>query len=227
MKSKHILIIEDDTDINNILKEILESNGYNTTSAYSGTESTIYLDKIKFDLVLLDLMLPGLDGESILEYIRSSNNVPIIVISAKDDVRLKAKLLRIGADDYITKPFDNEEVLARVITNIRRYNHQNEDDVDELIFKDITLNKKSKSIKVSSKKLSLTNKEYKIIELMLSNQNKVFSKSNLFESVWEEDYAYDDNTINVHMSNIRNKLKKINEKEEYIETIWGMGYKLV
>ncbi|MEG2247109.1 MAG: response regulator transcription factor [Peptostreptococcaceae bacterium] len=223
---KNILIVEDDGDINRILQEILKSNEYNIISAYSGTEAIIYLDKIKFDIILLDLMLPGMDGEKILNYIRSKSSVPVIIISAKNEVKLKSNLLRLGADDYITKPFENEEVLARVITNLRRYNLQRTNDIEELKFKDITINKTSRVITVGSKPLSVTSKEYKILELMVSNKTKIFSKANLFETVWNESYACDDNTINVHMSNIRNKLKKINEKEDYIETIWGMGYKL-
>ncbi|MGL5755830.1 MAG: response regulator transcription factor [Paraclostridium sp.] len=223
---KNILIVEDDGDINRILQEILKSNEYNIISAYSGTEAIIYLDKIKFDMILLDLMLPGMDGEKILNYIRSKSSVPVIIISAKNEVKLKSNLLRLGADDYITKPFENEEVLARVITNLRRYNLQRTNDIEELKFKDITINKTSRVITVGSKPLSVTSKEYKILELMVSNKTKIFSKANLFETVWNEEYACDDNTINVHMSNIRNKLKKINEKEDYIETIWGMGYKL-
>lgn len=186
----------------------------------------MHLEKTEFDMIILDLMLPGVNGESILDKIRKNSSVPVIIISAKDEISLKSKLLKLGADDYITKPFDNDEVVARVITNLRRHNSYN-NELKKLIYKDITLDKKSKKVNVGSKNLSLTNKEYQILELMLSNQNKVFSKANLFETIWNEEYVYDDNTINVHISKIRNKLKNINKNEEYIETIWGMGYRLL
>ena len=226
MKTAKILIVEDNIDIQNILNEILTQNNYKLTIAYSGTEALMHLEKTEFDMIILDLMLPGVNGESILDKIRKNSSVPVLIISAKDEVSLKSKLLKLGADDYITKPFDNDEVVARVITNLRRHNSYN-DETKKLIYKDITLDKKSKKVNVGSKNLSLTNKEYQILELMLSNQNKVFSKANLFETIWNEEYVYDDNTINVHISKIRNKLKHINNNEEYIETIWGMGYRLL
>lgn len=226
LNKKNILIVEDDVEINNLLKEILTQDYYNTKSAFSGTEALLNIQNQVFDMILLDLMLPGMDGESLLSEIREDNQIPIIIISAKNDVHLKSKLLRLGADDYITKPFNNEEVLARVETNLRRYNLSTKDIVKNLKFKDITVDIEAKSVYVNSNKLTLTSKEYSILELMISNKNKIFSKSNIFETVWKEDYSYDENTINVHMSNIRSKLKKVNEKEDYIETVWGLGYKL-
>lgn len=223
-----ILVVEDDNDINNMLARLMNKNGYDVVQAYSGTEARLHIEGNEFDLVILDLMLPGITGEELLKNIRKTKEMPVIVISAKIDKKDKVKLLNLGADDYITKPFDIEEVSARIYSNLRRYRKfNNHNEVEQsLLYKDIILNKETKEVYVSSKEVILTAREFKILELLLSHPKKVFSKANLFESVWEEDYLGDDNTVNVHMSNLRNKLQKANAKEEHIETIWGMGYKL-
>jgi len=178
--------------------------------------------------VLLDLMIPGINGEQLLLDIRATKQMPIIVITAKLDKQLKLDLLRAGADDYIIKPFDLEEVSARVYSNIRRYlEFSNATSVKErLSHKDIVMDKSTKEVWVNSKLVTLTAREFAILELLLSHPKKVFTKANLFESVWGDEYLGDDNTVNVHMSNLRNKLTKANPQEEYIETIWGMGYRL-
>ncbi|GKX68310.1 response regulator transcription factor [Inconstantimicrobium mannanitabidum] len=231
-KDINILIVEDDNSINNMLARLLEKNDYKVTQAFSGTEAKLYLDSKEFQLVLMDLMLPGMNGEELLQYIRNTKTLPIIIISAKIDKSLKVELLRLGADDYITKPFDIEDVLARVYANLRRYidfsnSAKDENSINqELSFKDIRLNLESKEVYVNNQKIVLTAREFNILKLFLQHPQKVFSKANIFESVWEEDYLGDDNTVNVHMSNLRNKLLKANPQEDYIETIWGMGYKL-
>jgi len=224
----NILIVEDDNQINHMLAVLLTKNGYNVIQAYSGTEAKLYLEHTEFHLVLLDLMLPGIDGEQLLLDIRKTRQMPIIVITAKLDRQLKLDLLRAGADDYITKPFDLEEVSARVYSNIRRYLKfsNNDSTIVTLTYKDIIMNKDTKEVQVNSKVVPLTSREFAIFELLLSHPKKVFTKANLFESVWGDEYLGDDNTVNVHMSNLRNKLLKANPQEEYIETIWGMGYRL-
>jgi two-component system OmpR family response regulator len=226
---KNILVVEDDEYINKLLCKILNQEGYATQSAYSGSEALLQMRHHTFDMILLDLMLPAVSGEEVLEKIRQIHSVPILVISAKNEVKLKSQLLRLGADDYITKPFDNEEVVARIECIFRRCSGANTGSIclEKLVYKDMSIDKVSKEVVVGNTKIILTAKEYQILELMLSYPAKVFSKANLFESVWGETYAYDDNTVNVHMSNIRSKLKKANPQEEYIETIWGLGYKLV
>ncbi len=227
-KNINILIVEDDNDINTLLARLMEKKGYNVVQAYSGTEAMLHIKAYEFDLVLLDLMLPGITGEELLQNIRKTKEMPIIIISAKIDKKDKIKLLNLGADDYITKPFDIEEVSARIYSNLRRYmkfNNGNESK-QNLVYKDIILNKETKEVYVDDKQITLTAREFHILELLLSHPKKVFSKANLFESVWGEEYLGDDNTVNVHMSNLRNKLQKYNPEEEYIETIWGMGYKL-
>ena len=224
----NILVVEDDNYINSMLAILLEKDNYNVSQAYSGTEAMMYIEANDFQLVLLDLMLPGMSGSEVLKNIRKTKQMPIIVISARIDKQDKIDMLKLGADDYITKPFDIEEVSARIEANLRRYmafNNRNNCE-QKLIYKDIILNKETKEVIVNKQELVLTAREFAILELFLSHTKKVFSKANLFESVWESEYLGDENTINVHMSNLRNKLHKANPSEQYIETIWGMGYKI-
>lgn len=223
----NILIIEDDENINRLLCDIIRKSGYTPKPAYSGTEAMIYLEHQKWDMILLDLMLPGLAGEEILKEIRQDSNVPVIIISAKLETQTKITALRAGADDYITKPFDIEEVSARIDSCLRRYQPMNDiAEVNQMFHKDLVLDVDAKKAFVNEKELKLTAIEYEILFLLLSSPKKVFTKANLFESVWNEAFHGDDNTVNVHMSHIRSKLAKANPDEEYIETIWGMGYRL-
>jgi DNA-binding response OmpR family regulator len=225
--SVNILVIEDDEDINRLLCNIISKNGYTPKPAYSGTEAIIYLASQKWDLVLLDLMLPGLSGEEILRKVTKESNVPVIIISAKLETQTKIDALRAGADDYITKPFDIEEVSARIDSCLRRYRRMADmPTTNQIRHKDLVMDTDTKKVFVNGKELKLTAREYEILFLLMSNPKKVFTKANLFESVWKEEFYGDDNTINVHMSNLRRKLSKANLNEEYIETIWGMGYRL-
>ena len=221
-----ILIIEDDIEICNLLKEFLEENGYDAKASNTGIDGMRELKTAVYNLVILDLMLPFKSGDEILRELRSFSNIPVIILSAKDMVHTKVDLLRLGADDYVTKPFDLNEVLARIESNLRRCSPEVNVEKSILTYKDITLNEEEKKVIVNGNTLVLTSKEYNILLLLLSHPQKVFSKANLFESIWNEEYFSEDNTLNVHMSNIRNKLKSANPSEEYIETIWGMGYKL-
>lgn len=225
--SVNILVIEDDENINRLLCNIISKSGYTPKPAYSGTEALIYLENHEWDMILLDLMLPGLSGEEVLRKIRGESNIPVIIISAKLETQTKIDALRAGADDYITKPFDIEEVSARIDSCLRRYQHSaNVPTVNQIHHKDLVLDTDAKKVFVNGNELKLTAREYEILFLLMTSPKKVFTKANLFESVWNEEFHGDDNTINVHMSNIRNKLAKANPTEEYIETIWGMGYRL-
>lgn len=223
-----ILIVEDDNDINSLLYEMLSNEGYDVKSAYSGTEGLLYLDNNEFDLILLDLMLPGKAGDELVSIIREKKNMPIIIISAKEEVGLKAKLLRAGADDFISKPFDLDEVLARIVANGRRYIEfsNNNEEINIIKYKEITINKETREVFINSTAISLTVREFDILELLIKHPTKVFSKANLFKSVWKDEYFGDDNTITVHISNLRNKIIKAGAKLEYIKTIWGIGYKM-
>lgn len=225
MVKGNILIVEDDNDINNLLYEMVVDYGYEAKSAYSGTEALLYLEKDRFDLILLDLMLPGKSGDELVNIIREKENMPIIIISAKEEKGLKAKILRAGADDFISKPFDIDEVMARVEVNLRRYS-KNPEIKNDNIYREIEVCVESRLVKVNGQEVNLTSIEFDILELMVRYPDKVFSKNNLFKSVWGEDFICDDNTITVHISNLRNKIKKAGAKENYIKTIWGIGYKL-
>lgn len=222
----NILVVEDDNDINRLLCQIVRKSEYHAQPAYSGTEAMLYLEQQHWDLVLLDLMLPGMTGEEILEKIVEKSSIPVIIISAKNEQHTKISSLRIGADDFISKPFDVEEVSARIESVLRRYKRSNEMPKQVLTYKDIEIDLDAKTVFVNNKHISLTVREYAILELLMSSPKKIFSKSNVFESVWKEPFYGDDNTINVHMSNLRSKLANANRGEEYIETIWGMGYRM-
>lgn len=224
-----ILIIEDDSDINNLLCNILRKNNYVVKSAYSGSEGKMCLDYENYDLVLLDLMLPAINGEELIEYIRENSVTPIIVISAKSGQIDKINVLKLGADDFISKPFDINEVIARVEAQIRRYKSFNQIRIREknkLTHKNILLNSESREVFIKGEAIHLTIKEFDILELLMKNPSKVFTKSNIFESLWNENYLGDDNTVNVHVSNLRNKLLIADSNNEYIQTIWGIGFKL-
>lgn len=221
----NILIIEDNREINNLLCRTLKNQGYITKSAYTGTQGLNMLKQLNFDMALLDIMLPYKSGDKLLSELRLFSNIPVLVISAKETTQTKIDLLRLGADDYITKPFDIDEVVARVEANLRR-NLQRNTNNQILTYKDIKLDTSTKQVFVNDLEITLTATEIKILELFLSQPTKIFSKANLFESIWNEEYTVDDNTLNVHISRLRQKLKKANKKEDYIETLWGLGYRL-
>ena len=226
-----ILIVEDDIFINEMLCELLKKNEYNPVPAYSGTEALLHLGNSDFSLMILDLMLPGKTGEQVLEEVRKKSNLPVIVLTAKADKQVTVELLRLGADDYLSKPFDNNELLARIEVQLRRGLNTTTDQVGDKInykidYKDISIDVDGYMASVAGKPIELSKKEFEILHLMISNPNKVFSKSNLYESVWGGDYFGDDNTVSVHISNLRTKLATANPEQDYIQTVWGIGYKL-
>ncbi|MBW9173020.1 response regulator transcription factor [Clostridium estertheticum] len=230
-KSAKILVVEDENDINKLLCTMLENKRYRTRAAFSGTEALMCVENEWWDMILLDLMVPGISGEEVILKIREITKAPIIVISAKTSQKTKVELLEKGADDFICKPFDLDEVVARVNSNLRRYlefyaNGKNKNRDNILSYKDISLNIESKEVKVGQNIVALTAKEFALLKLLLTNPNKVYSKSNIFESIWGEEFSGDDNTVNVHVSRLRKKLSIANNSQDYIETIWAMGYKL-
>ncbi|MCL2249425.1 MAG: response regulator transcription factor [Oscillospiraceae bacterium] len=220
-----ILVIEDDIHISGMLCELLGQNGYAPVAAYSGTEALLCLPQGGFCLVLLDLMLPGKSGEEVLAEIRSESSVPVIVLTAKTDKETVAHLLRSGADDYVAKPFDNNELLARIDVQLRRVVH-GVSPKTELRHKDMTLDLDSFDAFINGNRAGLSKREFEILELMMSHPNKVFTKNNLYESVWGGEFLGDDNTINVHISKLRGKLHEISPDAEYIKTVWGIGFKM-
>lgn len=217
-----LLIIEDDVNINEMLQEAFGKKGYEVVSAYSGTEGILRIEKETYQMVILDLMLPGMDGQQVLKNIREKSNVPVIVLSAKDELDTKVDLLMSGASDYMTKPFELKELEARVLVQLRNAAGKNEVFLE---YRDLRIDREGKKVILCGKPLSLTAQEYRILELLLKHPQKVFTKNEIYEYAWEEYYMGEDKTINVHISNIRQKMKKITQ-EEYIETVLGMGFKL-
>lgn len=222
-----ILVVEDDSDISNMICDLLKQNGYNPNTAYSGTEALMAFDN-KIDLVLLDLMLPGINGEMVLQEIRKHSNIPVIGLSAKSDKASTINLLKVGADDYIVKPFNNDELLARIEAMLRRYNAPSSlpGENNKLSYKDISIDMETYSVQVGDIPVSLTKREFLILKLLMKYPKKVFTKSNLYQHIWNDEFFGDENTINVHISNIRSKLAKANQSEEYIQTVWGIGFKM-
>lgn len=232
----YILITEDDNDINNMLAELLSLHGYRTIQAFSGTEALLHIKQQPPAAVILDLMLPGMAGEEVLTQIKSASpQTAVVVASAKEDVTTRISLLRAGADDYLTKPFDTEELLARLEAVLRRSKGQARAGLPDsapdfpahtLQYKDITMYPENHTAFVSEKELPLTRREYLILELLMENPQKVFTKGNIYESVWNEEFLGEDNAVNVHISNIRQKLAKLHPNEGYIQTVWGIGFKM-
>ncbi len=224
----NILVVEDDNDINSLLCRILGRHGYNVRGAFSGTEAKLCIEMQEYQLLLIDLMLPGMSGEELIAYIRNQKTMPIIVISAKDFQETKIDVLKLGADDFVAKPFDVEEIAARVEAQLRRYMvfSKSSEQKNVLKHKNLTLNKDTIEVTVKDTTVTLTAREFSILELLLSYPNKVFTKANLFEHVWKDNYLGDDNTVNVHISNLRSKLAAADKDTEYIHTVWGIGFKL-
>lgn len=250
----NILIVEDDININNLLCEVLVKAGYTCEQAFSGTEAKLLLNikEKAYTLVLLDLMLPGASGEEVLKEIRKQGRLPVIVLTAKDSIDDKIGVLTDGADDYITKPFEIREVLARIQVQLRHIGAETKSEAEaeaetetqvetevktkagiqkgqgsgRLEFRDMVLTRSTFEVSIGGRVLpKITKQEFAILELLLKNPKQVFSKEDIFEYAWDEPYMGETKTLDVHISNIRKKIKTITH-DEYIETIWGIGYRL-
>lgn len=250
----NILIVEDDININNLLCEVLRKAGYMREQAFSGTEAKLLLDikEKAYTLVLLDLMLPGASGEEVLKEIRKQGRLPVIVLTAKDSIDDKIGVLTDGADDYITKPFEIREVLTRIQVQLRHIEAETKSEAEveteaetqvetevktkagiqkgqgsgRLEFRDMVLTRSTFEVSIGGRVLpKITKQEFAILELLLKNPKQVFSKEDIFEYAWDEPYMGETKTLDVHISNIRKKIKTVTS-DEYIETIWGIGYRL-
>ena len=229
---KRILIVEDDKEICELLGAYLGGQGYDIDYAENGLEADRKIEAYlsgrierQLSMILLDIMLPLMSGDQILQKLREKSDIPVMIISAKDMVQTKIDVIRMGADDYITKPFDLGEVLVRIEALLRRSGSRSFD-TDKLTFKNLALSKGDGRVMIGGVEVDLTSREFAILELLLSYPDKIFSKSNIFDAIWDDDSeVYDDNAVKVHMSNLRKKLSE-KSSEEYIETVWGMGYRL-
>ena len=226
METANLLIVEDDVDINRLLCTILEGAGYACRAAFSGSEGLLWAEKYDYDLVLLDLMLPGIAGEDFIAQVRRRKTMPIIVVSAKLGVSDRVNVLKLGADDFIPKPFDNTEVLARVEAQLRRSRRFSAPALTALTAGGLMLEPESRAVSVHGREVSLTNREFDILALLMKNPRRAFSRAQIYEAVWGEDFLGDDNTVNVHVSNLRSKLAKADPDTAYIKTVWGIGFKL-
>ncbi|MED9781972.1 MAG: response regulator transcription factor [Peptococcaceae bacterium] len=222
-----ILVVEDDADINNLLAKMLRQADYQVTQVYSGSEAALRLEHESPDLILLDLMLPGMSGEALLEKLRGELgcDAPVIILSAKTAVGDKVGLLKLGADDYITKPFEPEEVLARIEAALRRVGKEATND-KPLTHRALTLSPSLRKATLAGQELALTAHEFDILELLMRQPEKVYTRESLYEQVWHGGYYGENNTVNVHVSNIRKKLKAIDPDADYIQTVYGIGFKL-
>lgn len=218
-----ILVVEDDTDINNMTAEFLKGKGCGVEQAFSGTEGRLLWQMKEFDLLILDLMLPGLAGEELIRQIREISRIPVIVLTAKNALEDKVEVLGGGADDYLTKPFELEELWVRIQVQLRHRGRMTGE--KELVFKDWVVDQDARVLRAGGKNVELTVHELGIVELLMRHPKKVFTKQEIYEAVWQQDSFIEDKTINVHVSNIRAKLRA-GGAQDYIQTVWGIGFKM-
>jgi len=228
MNKFNVLVVDDEYEIREAIEIYLKNEGIRVLQAVDGIEALEILKEEEIHLILMDIMMPRMDGIKATFKIRENENIPIIMLSAKSEDTDKILGLNIGADDYITKPFNPMELVARVKSQLRRYtsfgNYKEKD--DEINVRGLILNKNSKMVTVDEKELSLTAIEYRILELLMANKGKVFSIEEIYEKVWEEAFYNGENTVSVHIRRIREKIE-INPKEpKYLKVVWGIGYKI-
>ncbi|MGE7023608.1 response regulator transcription factor [Solibacillus cecembensis] len=228
MMSK-ILIVDDDKEIRNLIAVYLENEGMETEKAEDAMEALKMLEKSAFDLIILDIMMPKMDGIQACMKIREERSMPIIMLSAKSEDMDKIQGLAAGADDYLSKPFNPLELIARVKSQLRRYKKYNSEPVvDKSILEigDLTVNTNTRQIWLQKREVRLTPKEFDILELLARNKGIVLSVAKIYEAVWKEDFFKSDNTVMVHITKIRDKIEEEPKRPIYIKTIWGVGYKI-
>lgn len=226
MNNKKILIADDEAEIRQLIKLYLENEGYEVTEAKDGNEAILKLHSMTPDLCILDIMMPGIDGYQVLKKLRSDSNIPVIILSAKDADSEKILGLNLGADDYISKPFNPLELVARVNSAMRRFYSLGSGDTasDIVKVKDLELNRQSCCLRKSGQLIDLTSVEYRIMELFMTHPGKVFTKQQIYEYGWEDDYIVSDNNIMVCISKLRTKLS--DDQNGYIKTLRGLGYRM-
>lgn len=221
---RKLLIVEDENEINKLIHDFFELKEYEIKQAYSGTEALLLFDQFQFDAVILDLMLPGKDGEEVLRLLKAKRPIPVIVVSAKEREIATITTLKLGADDYVAKPFNLEELYLRTEKAIAMYGKMSAaiPSAQVLSFGEIELSEAERTVKITGKTLNLTSKEFDILSLLIKAPNQVFTKEKILELVWQDEFEVDTNTVSVHVSNLRKKLGK----SAGIKTIWGIGFKL-
>lgn len=223
---KRILIIEDDKSISEILKDYLEISGYEVKCVFDGDSGLECIKNEDFDLIILDLMLPQKDGFDILKEVSDTKQIPILIVSAKCEETFKIKGLNLGADDYITKPFGMGELVARVNSHIKTYERFNHKSKTKIITVGVlSIDRQDRRVYVDDEEIFLTQKEFNLLLFLAENPNRVFSKEELFEGIWGYDALTDTSTITVHVARIREKIAAGCEDAQYIETVWGAGYR--
>jgi len=228
MTNYHVLVVDDEAEIRDAIEIYLQNESMIVHKAGDGLEALAILEKEEIHLIILDIMMPKMDGITATFKIRQEKNIPIIMLSAKSEDTDKILGLNIGADDYVTKPFHPLELLARVKSQLRRYTNLGTYKVteDEIQVRGLTLNKSTKTVSVDDNEIRLTATEYKILELLMDNKGRVFSIEEIYERVWKEPYLNAENTVAVHVRRIREKIE-INPKEpKYLKVVWGIGYKI-
>ena len=228
VEETNILVVDDEKEIADLLEIYLISDGFQVLKAYSAKEGLRILEEKKIDLVLLDVMMPDMDGIDVIRKIRGWSNVPILVVSARSDDTDKVSALDAGADDYLTKPFSPSELVARVKAHMARYNrlvgtHTKENDIVEI--RGIRIDKTARRVFVNGVEKTFTTKEFDLLTFLAENPNHVFTKEELFREIWDMDSIGDIATVTVHIKKIREKIETDTSKPQYIETIWGVGYR--
>lgn len=227
MNDSYILIVDDDEDIRNMVGIYLENEGLPYVKCDSAMKALEILDNHKVDLILLDIMMPGLNGMDACIQIRQKSQVPIIFMSAKSQDIDKVQGLMVGADDYIVKPFNPIELVARVKAQLRRYKQYNENAFSKTMqYKDLVLNGQTRQVWLKGEEIRLTPKEFSILEVLLKNKGIVMTIRQIYEQVWHEEFAENDNTVLMHISNLREKIEGKAQEFQYIKTVWGAGYKI-
>ncbi|TLS49148.1 response regulator transcription factor [Paenibacillus antri] len=229
---KRILIVEDDPSIANLQKDYLELSGYSVTIADNGTDGLALMERERFDLIVLDIMLPGVGGFEVLKAVREKEDIPVLLVSARAEEIYKVNGLGLGADDYITKPFSSGELVARVNAHLNKYERMKERFGKEregakLTVRGLEIHKEARRVFVNGKEVAMAQKEYELLLFLLQHANRVFDKEALFERVWGMDALGDASTVTVHIARIREKIEDNPSKPQYIGTVWGSGYRFI
>lgn len=231
MSEYKILVLDDEVEIVELIEIYLKNEGYNVLKAFNGLDGMKLLEEQQFHLVVLDIMMPGLDGLEVCKRIRQTMNIPVIMLSAKAQDMDKILGLGIGADDYMTKPFNPMELIARIKSQLRRFtllntNYQEPLEDFYLKVREITINRNNHAVTVYGEEVSLTPIEYGILLLLAENSGRVFNTEEIFEKVWKEKYYESNNTVMVHIWRLREKIEENPKEPKLVETVWGVGYKI-